>query len=162
LREALDSPRHARLILALARWLAQSRGADSGGGDLRKLATRELGKRHRKLTEALKRLSHQDPNQRHRIRIEAKRFRYAVDSLQSLYPAKRVKAFVRPLGKVQSALGEANDAAVAWSLLASLDPAPALAQFARGWLEARTIVSIEDFERHVAKLGQATPFWRKH
>jgi hypothetical protein len=69
---------------------------------------------------------------------------------------------VRPLGKVQSALGEANDAAVAWSLLASLDPAPALAQFARGWFEARTMVSIEDFERHVAKLGQATPFWRKH
>jgi inorganic triphosphatase YgiF len=162
LREALDSPRHARLILALARWLAQSREGGPSRGDLRKLATRELRKRHRKLMEALQRLSHQDANQRHCIRIEAKRFRYAVDSLQSLYPAKRVKAFVRPLGKVQSALGEANDAAGAWRLLASLDPSPALAQFARGWLEARTLVSIEEFERHVAKLGLAIPFWRKH
>jgi CHAD domain-containing protein len=111
---------------------------------------------------ALKRLSHQDANQRHRIRIEAKRFRYAVDSLQSLYPAKRVKAFVRPLGKAQSALGEANDAVVARRLLASLDPSPALAQFARGWLEARTLVSIEEFERLAAKLELSTAFWRKH
>lgn len=162
LREALDSPRHARLILALARWLVQSREADPARGDLRKLAAGELRKRHRKLMEALQRLSHQDADQRHRIRIEAKRFRYAVDSLQSLYPAKRVKEFVRPLGKVQSALGEANDAAVAWRLLASLDPSPALAQFARGWLEARTHASIEDFERHVAKLEPSIPFWRKH
>lgn len=162
LREALHSPRHARLVLALARWLAQARESGPGRGDLRKLAQRALRKRHRKFMDALKRLSHADAGQRHRIRIEAKRFRYAVDALASLYPGKRVKSYVRPLGRVQAVLGDANDAAVAWRLLASLDPAPALAQFARGWLGARALAPLEAFERHGARLESATPFWRKH
>jgi CHAD domain-containing protein len=160
LRAALHSPRHAHLVLALARWLAQARESGPGRGDLRELAQRALRKRHGKFTDALKRLSHADAGQRHRIRIEAKRFRYAVDALASLYPGKRVKEIVRPLGRVQAALGDANDAAVAWRLIASLDPPPALAQFARGWLGARAAAPLEGFERHAARLESATPFWR--
>jgi CHAD domain-containing protein len=161
LREALASPRHTTVVLALARWLAQTRESAGAGGDLRKLAARVLRRQHRKLIGGIDSLSHEDPGQRHRLRIAAKRFRYAVDALESLYPARRVKAIVRPLGKVPAALGDANDAVVAWRLLAALDPPPALAQFARGWLEARVAASIEDFERHAGRLRSAAPFWRQ-
>jgi inorganic triphosphatase YgiF len=177
LREALNSPRHARFVLALARWLAQSRGsaaaevtglAQSRGSaaaeviGLRRLAARVLRKRHRRFAHALAGLSHHEAAPRHRIRVEAKRLRYAVDALDSLYPADGVKAFVRPLGKVQHALGAANDAAVAGRLIASLDPAPGVARFAREWLDARCLAAVEEFERHVAKLEAAVPFWRTH
>jgi inorganic triphosphatase YgiF len=162
LRTARHSPRHAHLVLALARWLAQARASGPGRGDLHKLAQRALRKRHGKFMDALKRLSHGDPSQRHRLRIEAKRFRYAVDAFESLYPGKRVKALVRPLRKVQAALGDANDAAVAWRLLASLDPTPALAQFSRGWLGARAVAPLEGFRHQVARLQSAAPFWRRH
>jgi triphosphatase len=162
LRDALSSPRHSSLVLALARWLAQPHEAEAGHGSLRRLAARALRKRHRKFRQALQRLSLADARQRHRLRIEAKRFRYAIDALDTLYPGKRVKMLTRPLGKMQSALGDANDAAVAWRLLASLDPPPALAQFARGWLEARALAATAGLERHAARLEAATPFWRKH
>lgn len=159
LREALSSTRHSRLMLALSRWLAEPHEA-AWNGRVEKLAARVLEKRFARAMAALKDLSHDDPAQRHRIRIEAKRFRHAVDALDSIYPRKRVRDFVRPLGKVQSALGDANDAAVALRLLPSIDTPPALAQFARGWLEARMIASIAAFERHASRFESARPFWR--
>jgi CHAD domain-containing protein len=161
LRAAIGSSRHAGFVLALARWLASPPVSRDAAARLRKLASRALRRRHRKFTAACAHLSHRDPGQLHRIRIEAKRLRYAVDALDSLYGGKRVKAFVRPLGKVQAALGDANDAAVAWRLIAPLDPAPELAQFARGWLEGRSSDAIADFERHAARLARAHPFWRR-
>lgn len=159
--DALESTRYTRFVLALARWLAQSSQAGPGSGDLRMLAGRTLRTRLRKFIDASRNLSHQDAGERHGIRIEAKRLRYAVDALAALYPPKRVKEFVRSLGKVQDALGKANDAAVAARLLASLGATPELTEFARGWLGARAVMSVADFERRVARIETATPFWRK-
>lgn len=160
LREALGSPRHALLVLALARWLAEPH-EPARKVDLEDIAARVLRRHLAKTLAAMEELSERDPGQLHRVRIEAKRLRYAADGLDSIYPRKRVKAFVRPLGKVQGALGDANDAAVALRLLDSLEASAALAQFARGWLEARMLASIEEFERHRARLESAEPFWRR-
>jgi CHAD domain-containing protein len=149
------------MVLSLARWLAQPHEGEPAGRGLRKVARRALRKAHRKVLDDARQLSRDDAVQRHRIRIAAKRLRYAVDALAGLYPGRRVKPLARALGKLQAALGDANDAAVAWRLIAPLEPPPALAQFAHGWLEARSAASIEHFERHVARLAAASPFWRK-
>jgi inorganic triphosphatase YgiF len=161
LRDALRSPRHARLVLALARWLAHPGGQPDRDRDIGKLAARVLGKRHRKFMDAARHVAHRDPAERHRLRIEAKRFRYTVEAFASLFPKKRVKAFIDPLAKMQDGLGGANDAAVAERLIASLAAPAGLAQFARGWLEARAQAAIGDLERHIEALESATPFWRK-
>jgi triphosphatase len=58
-----------------------------------------------------------DARQRHRLRIAAKRMRYAAEFFASLYRGKRVRPFVGALARLQDVLGKANDAAVAQALL---------------------------------------------
>lgn len=119
-----------------------------------------LRKRHRRFLRAWEHLPHREALPRHRIRIEAKRLRYAIDALAALYPHDAVKAMVRPLGKVQHALGAANDVAVARRLIASLDPSPGLAQLVHTWVDGRSAAAVADFEKHGLKLAAAQPYWR--
>ncbi len=92
---------------------------------------------------------------RHRVRIAAKKVRYAAEFFQSLYPLRRVRPYVDALTGLQDALGALNDVAVADGLLRQLaDAHPDLAYSAgcvRGYLAART-------ERDARKLGK---LWRQ-
>ncbi|MEB0057694.1 CHAD domain-containing protein [Variovorax sp. LG9.2] len=122
---ALASPRYARLTLGLAAWLGCESWQSSSGKRARKalqqplhaLARGAVMRLHRKLRDTGKRLARATPEQRHRVRIAAKRLRYAIDSFQSLYPSKATHRYVRRLGKLQDALGQLNDAQVAGRLL---------------------------------------------
>ena len=123
--QALASPRYARLTLGLAAWLGCESWQSSSGKRARKalrqplhaLARGAVMRLHRKLRDTGKRLARATPEQRHRVRIAAKRLRYAIDSFQSLYPSKAAHRYVRRLGKLQDALGQLNDAQVAGRLL---------------------------------------------
>lgn len=161
LRTALRSPRYARFILTLARWLAQPAVAAEGGSKLADVASRALRKRRRLFVASAQRLSQRDPAQRHRLRIEAKRMRYAVEGFASLFPGKRVRAFLDPLTALQRGLGDANDAAVAGQLIEKLGVAPDLREFARGWLEARIQAATADLACDLERLCEAKRFWRK-
>ena len=72
-----------------------------------------LLKRGRKLKGA-------SPEQRHRVRIAAKRARYAAEFFASLYPARRVRPYVAALMALQRGLGSLNDGDVALRLLDDL------------------------------------------
>jgi CHAD domain-containing protein len=104
-----------------------------------------------KLKKRGKRLREGAPQARHRVRIAAKKVRYATEFFQSLYPAKWVRPFVEALTTLQDALGWLNDAAVAEGLLRHLarsNPDVAhSAGFVRGYLAVRT-------KRDVRKLGK--------
>ena len=123
--QALASPRYARLTLGLAAWLGCESWQSSSGKRARKalrqplhaLARGAVMRLHRKLRDTGKRLARATPEQRHRVRIAAKRLRYAIDSFQSLYPGKAAHRYVRRLSKLQDALGQLNDAQVAGRLL---------------------------------------------
>ena len=52
------------------------------------------------------------PEERHRVRIAAKKARYAMEFFQGLYPGGRAKRSVQRLSALQDALGWLNDAAV--------------------------------------------------
>jgi CHAD domain-containing protein len=86
-------------------------------------------------------LAHADAPRRHRLRIAAKRMRYATEFFESLYPARQVRPFIKALAALQDVLGRLNDAAVAQQLLRELaqqQPAQALgAGFVCGLLSAR-------------------------
>jgi triphosphatase len=161
LREALRSTRYARFILTLARWLAQPAQATEREARLADVASRALRKRHRRLVASAQSLPRRDPGERHRLRIEAKRMRYAVESFASLYPRKRVRDFLDPLVDLQRGLGEANDAAVAAALIARLDVAPELRDFAGGWLEGRIQAATAELARDLERLCEARRFWKK-
>jgi triphosphatase len=140
-REALRSPRYARAILEIARWVSQADVAPAGTAkQLRRLASRVLRRRHQRLLREAADPGSLSLEARHDLRIDAKRLRYGTDALASLFGPRRVAAYLDALSRLQDALGEANDAATAMRLLEELAPPQAFAEYARGVfaLRART------------------------
>ncbi len=148
--QAVASVRYSRLMLSLAGWLQAMRWHESLdeaavgalAEPLETRATQILSRRHEKLIKSGKRLAHQTPEERHQVRIAAKKARYATEFFQSLNPAGRVKRYLMRLAALQDALGWMNDAAVADRLLRKIEASrPDLAcgaSFARGYLGAAT------------------------
>jgi triphosphatase len=154
LREALRSTRWTRLLLALARWLAEPAAAPEPGVEsLPAFARRAVNKRHKRLLRDAARLSALTPAERHELRLDAKRLRYALEGLAPLFRRKRVAAHLEALSEIQDDLGRANDAAVAARLLAELRPPGGFAEFARGWFAAQEHGSAAGVERHAASLA---------
>ena len=74
----------------------------------------------RRLRKRGKGLAAADAPARHRLRIAAKRVRYAVEFFGDLYRPRRVRAFTKALAVLQEQLGDMNDRVVAARLLAEL------------------------------------------
>ncbi len=161
-REALRSARHAHAILELARFLTgDAPGAAASAGPLDEFAARLVRKRHRRVMQAVRRLPAMTREERHRVRIDAKRLRYGADSLASLFKSAPVKRYLAAVAHLQETLGTVNDAATALELLPRL-PAPAgFGAFARGWFTARAEGEAAAFEACAAMLAAAPHFWKK-
>jgi CHAD domain-containing protein len=160
-RAALRSADHARVILELARWLSTPAAAAAGTEPLEQFASRVIRKRHKRLSSGAGKLASMTPAQRHRVRIDAKRLRYGVEGLASLFKARRVKRYLRGLTALQDALGRLNDAAAARRLLAGLDLPQAFAAFARGWCAARLHGDPVLLQSIAERLQGSKRFWRK-
>src|SRR5262249_43667327 len=74
-----------------------------------------------KILKSGKHLDRLDPQHRHKLRIQAKKLRYAAEFFGPAFPRKRAirrrKDFVASLQQLQDALGELNDIAVNEKLL---------------------------------------------
>lgn len=170
--QAVASVRYARLLQGLGGWAAGAgwrsmpapAGPQAWQAPLDRFAARTLARYHAKLRKRGKLLRGKaaptasataTAQVRHRVRIAAKKVRYAAEFFQSLYPARRVHPYVNALTGLQDALGALNDVAVADGLLHQLiDAHPELAYSAgcvRGYLAART-------EPDIRKLGK---LWRQ-
>ena len=147
---SVGSVRYSRMMLGLAAWLQSSRWRELPDDSARqalaapldKRAAKILARRHKKLLESGKRLEDGTPEDRHRVRIAAKKARYATEFFQRLRPAGRVKRYIKRLTALQDAIGSLNDATVADGLLRQVEKShPELADsaaFARGFLCCRT------------------------
>ena len=162
-RLAVRSPRYARVILDFARWLAEDAPAQPAvdGEPITAFASRVVRKRHKRLLADANRLSQLSVAVRHKVRIDAKRLRYSVDGLASVFNPKRVKRYTQSLAALQDALGQTNDAATAARLLAELEPPRPFAAFARGWFAARAQGDPAALEALVKRLGATRRFWLK-
>lgn len=143
---AVASVRHSRLMLGLVAWLQAGRWRESL--DARALgvlaepiawrAARIVARCRRRLREAGRRLDDGTPAERHRVRIAAKKARYATEFFASLSSARRSRRYLGRLVALQDALGALNDAAVADRLLGEIEQShPEFARsaaFARGYL----------------------------
>src|SRR5690606_37311166 len=80
-RAALREAEETRLFDACAEWIENSAGSDAtpAGRPLADFAAHALRDRRRKLRRKGRRLRHLDPAERHRLRIEAKKLRYAIE-----------------------------------------------------------------------------------
>lgn len=153
---AVGSPRYTRLMLNMTRWV-RTMGwhdeQDASGvagkklqGPVVKFAHKILQRDQRRLRARAHSLREATPEARHRVRIAAKKTRYAAEFFESLFAAKTVRPYVKGLTALQDELGFLNDVAVADRLLTDMSAAEPQLQagtgFVKGFLAAR--VSTDD------------------
>jgi CHAD domain-containing protein len=147
---AVASARFGKLISALEHWVEQRGWRDDLTARTRMrlkqrvsdFAAAVLEREQQRLLKRGRKLKESGPQARHRVRIAAKRVRYAAEFFAALYPGKRVRPYVQALTLLQDELGWLNDAAVAGRLLDELadDPAgpPEGTALVRGYLAGCT------------------------
>jgi inorganic triphosphatase YgiF len=177
-RAALASTRETLLVLTMGRWIgvpgelallparhaiASHVAQTSSLHPLSHFASHEIRRRHRRLLRpdggVRSALADLSPEARHRVRIDVKRLRYAVDFFSSLLGNKRMARYVKILGEIQDLLGETNDDAIAVHLVESLAAPGPFAEFARGWFAARTQTRLADVDRRIADLKDLRRVW---
>ncbi len=167
-RAALADPRYTEFLLTFGLWLENGAWAESesAAGALDRpaklFAAEILSRRHRALRKFGGKRAHAMPeSDLHRLRILAKKLRYAVEFYRSLYPPKPVRRFLDSLIGIQDCLGAINDAAVSRGLLHQIEErlAPESASDAAravglvlGWQAARIRDDLEGFRA----------IWRRH
>jgi len=141
---ALATARFARLALRLQAW-TMSRPIK--GRTLRQLAPRVLSRARKRLFDEAKEFVSLSTDERHRVRILAKRLRYALDVLSVALSREATERYIDALAELQDLLGELNDDAVARVALHEFPAATATAA-----LSAR----LEVAERRAAEAAQPT------
>ena len=152
--DTLREPRHLRWQLALLGWVHSLADEDESlttgpmqvpseapaRPPLEGMPGRELRRLRKGLINSGRHLRGPDAAARHRVRIAAKKLRYATEFFATLYQPKASTPFIRSMAALQDELGSLNDAEVATDLLHRLAAgSPALAAaagYAQGWLAA--------------------------
>lgn len=169
LRRALDDPRATRLALQLGAWITgrgwrdQPLSARSARlfAPAREIGAELLQRRARKARRLGRDIAHRTLGERHALRIQVKKLRYATEFLGGLYSNKGgARRYLRRLNRLQGSLGELNDSATAQRLLGELlqrlgpevdGDLHRAAGFVEGWI-AR---SARDRERDLPKRWKA-------
>jgi triphosphatase len=145
LRETLESERSAAFLLDLMQyteghgWLlpARARQLEKPGPRVDRYAAKSLGRRWRKVRKAARHIETLSVEQRHALRKELKKLRYAAEFFGPLFRPSRVKPFVASLTRLQDVFGEMNDTAMLEARLGELPAemqADAGVQYAAGLL----------------------------
>ncbi len=136
LQQVLDSARFARTALQLLQW---AHGPLEGPAVvLESMAAGALERGHRRLLAAGQGLAQRSAAARHRLRILAKRQRYALELLAPVVCEAAPTRTLRHLARLQQVLGVINDVQVAVSMLPSLAASDELRERAGQWAERRT------------------------
>jgi triphosphatase len=133
LRAVLGSARFARAALALLQWAEEPAAPTSVR--LMHRARRAIERGHGRLTAAARKLADLPPADRHRVRILAKRQRYALELLGPLLSRGVPGRTLKQLSRLQQLLGEINDVHVAVSMLPRLTRSRDLIERAQRWSE---------------------------
>ena len=176
-RETLESPRYTRFLIGMSQFTVTERWRPIVASDsdplekpIKSVSDAILRRALRRLMGVGKRLGKMSIEQRHDVRIELKKFRYATDFLHSLYPKNQVRPFMKSLSRMQDQFGHLNDVAIAKDLLAELTSEKGLSPTARrsrlygagqvvAW-HARGVKDSEvDFLNDWTALKRARPFW---
>jgi triphosphatase len=164
-RTAVASLRFQRLLLAIgALCAAPGFGANERPQiSARAFSEKLLTHRHEQLLAKGAALEHATDEERHAVRIAAKKLRYAAEFFSPPEPRKRNRAYLKALARLQDALGHWHDAVVAARLAAEVTRSaddPTLGAV-RGWVAAK----ISDLEPEIAAawehFADAKRFWAR-
>lgn len=171
---AILSERHAAGILRLLHWF-EARAWREGRvqrsalltSPISELAPHLLDRRWRELRKRSKRFGRLTAPQRHRLRIAAKKLRYTMELLGSLFDQNDLQGFMKRLKRLQDDLGYANDVRVASDILAELSTRAAASSLVAsagagllGWHEKALAQRERKLRKRMRRLNRAEPFWR--
>ena len=140
---AVCSKRFRDLTLNVAAWLEAGGWQEPRQALLRErceepievAAHAQLTRRWKKIRKRGRRLAKLDPQARHKLRIQAKKLRYATEFYQTVFPGKRQEkrraAFLSALKQMQDCFGDLNDIVMHEKLTTGIGKA-ALARSAKG------------------------------
>lgn len=161
-RSAMAEPRYTRLLLDLARALAEGWEATVPVLDA---ARAVLTDRHEKAMRAGANLAHLDAEGLHRLRIRLKQLRYAVEFFADVFPGKAPRKYASALSEMQDCLGVLQDVAMTEPLLDALpkgDDGEALSRAAGlvyGWQAAAARRARARIGRRFKRLADRRPWW---
>ncbi|MFI4936665.1 MAG: CHAD domain-containing protein [Caulobacterales bacterium] len=182
---AVESERFRRLLLDVLTWIEigawtaeAAKGAEAREQPVLRFARKALSRRRRRIVRTGADLAALEPPARHRLRIAAKKMRYAADVFAGLFGRRpRARRFIDALKAVQDRLGELNDIVVGealahevaagggWTGAVTATDAEAEAAFTAGRItgaqKARTAPLLKEAQDAIDAFAQAKPFWPK-
>ena len=184
-QDAVRSPRFRVLTLEIAAWLVSGQWTrpqddlvrDRGDVAIETSAAEQLTRRFRKIRKQGKKLARLDARSRHKLRIQAKKVRYASEFFADLFPDKQASRrrakFLSALERMQDFLGDLNDIAVHEDRITAIANCRGQSSrrrgsskraFAAGLLTGREDAHLETVvasasDAHAA-LVKIKPFWR--
>ena len=154
------SSRFTRFVLATSQAAGTMRAAEKAGEPAQRYAARVLERRAGRIARAGAGLARAGTDERHAVRIAAKKLRYATEFFAALFPRKRTRAYRDALADLQEILGEWNDAAVAPRIAATLaGPVSPAAVAIEAWSAGRAGDTGERLDAAWSRFVAAKPFW---
>jgi inorganic triphosphatase YgiF len=166
-QRTIPSPRFVNGVLETAAWI-QAGGWRQDKGKLARrrlhqpvaeLAEEELGRRWKKIVKRGRNLVDLDPEERHQVRIEIKKLRYATEFFETLFKGggakKKKRAALTTLEALQETLGELNDIAVG----THMDPSTAAEAIHQHQI-ARVDELLDGARAQYQELARLEPFWK--
>ena len=158
------------MLLSVGQWLATHAWTATASPETLALAAQELaamtlGERHKRLRKRGKDLANLTIEERHALRIAAKKLRYAAEFFSSIFAKREVQAYVSALAKLQDVLGRLNDAATTSDLLdklaaqATAAPEHAVLGYVRGWVAGHAVRSVQRLEPVWREFKQVERIW---
>jgi len=173
-KDAVASARFRRFVFEVASWLQLGRWVEPeddlvrsrGELPIEVFASEQMQQHYRKVRKRGKKLEQLNAQERHKLRIQVKKMRYATEFFGQLFSnrkaVKRQKKFASALKQLQCGLGDLNDISVDERLIGSLGPPNGA--FAAGLLtgreEARESAAMGVAIDGYTKLVKIKPFWR--
>jgi inorganic triphosphatase YgiF len=158
LREVVASARLARLVLQLLRWVQTPADASP---TLAAAAGAKLARLHGRLFAAATFFVALPARKQHRVRIHAKRLRYALDLFAGALPARAAARYGKRLAQLQDELGALNDAVVASTHLQRLARTAGVEiASASAWLDEQRLRHALQAEAALAELARMPVPWR--
>ena len=164
--DALSQREYSRLLLAFTAALLREAeptiardASDRAPENLRHFAARRLRKRWEAIAALTRQPGRMEAAHHHRLRIEFKKLRYALEFFAPILPRKRVSGYLQALAAIQEQLGRLNDQVTAQRLIEDLHPGHSPDSLVVGLIAGRTQLLLTSLEPELKRfLSRAKPW----
>jgi CHAD domain-containing protein len=167
LQKEIDCPRFTYFMIGLLGWTNAGENRSLGSAALNQPIAKQMPLLLDVIyNKARKRRQHvgRDDASTHNFRKSMKKMRYAVEYSESLWSQRAVTAFIKPCKKLQTRLGNINDAAMARELVVNMladEPGvvPVAAELL-DWIDQRKKSANKKAASSLKGFDNAQPYWR--